>query len=150
MEPPGSPNVSSFFDDASARSSAAGSAADAVLVKYADIGRCCFWRPRTDYYCASPCAPSRHPEAGTSPRTERSSSHFTMAHHTFNRFRAIKKYYKRNHANISPQNFVEHIFGISVTFGPRSVSKLSVGEDTFGVSVTFGPRSVSKSSIMAR
>ena len=36
------------------------------------------WRPRAD--CASPCAPSQHPEAGTSPRTERSSSHFTMTH----------------------------------------------------------------------
>ena len=38
------------------------------------------WRPRAD--CASPCAPSRHPEAGTSQSTEGSSSHFTTAHRT--------------------------------------------------------------------
>ena len=47
------------------------------------------WRPHTD--CASPYAPSRHREAGTSPRTERSSSHFTSApYRIFTRSRATK------------------------------------------------------------
>ena len=56
------------------------------------------WRPHTD--CASPYAPSRHREAGTSPRTERSSSHFTSApYRIFTR--------SRHHANI---RFVERIY----------------------------------------
>ena len=36
------PHFSSFFDDAPARSSAAGGAAGVVLAKYVDIGCCCF------------------------------------------------------------------------------------------------------------
>ena len=59
------------------------------------------WRPRTD--CASPCAPSRHPEARsrhlTTHRTEFISFHHSAPYRIFTR--------SRHHANI---RFVERIY----------------------------------------